>query len=52
MPYLNKPLYSVKQHQQKLILEVPNSLQDCCLKNSCSGCFQHCYSNRAMVLHK
>ena len=43
-PYPNKPLYSVIQHQQKLILEVPNSVRDCC--------FQHCYSNRAMVLHK
>ena len=48
MPYPNKPLYSV---QRKLILEVPNSVQDYCLKNSCS-CFQHCYSNRAMVNSK
>ena len=43
MPYPNKPLYSVIQHQRKLILEVPNSVRDCCLKDSCSSCFQHCY---------
>ena len=45
IPYPNKPLYSVIQHQRKLILEVPNSVRDYCLKNSVILTEQWFYTN-------
>ena len=44
--------YQTSQHEGKLILETSNLEQDCSLKNNYDSCFQYCYSDRAMALHK